>query len=468
MYTSDKLLRQKFIVASLAARQLCLYRGLIKDPVFQSFLTLVDQMISDNESHQVLTESYFNLTSLLTEIEVPKHFRGDTWQYHLITLLIRDDNYFTRTAETVSLKDMKNSLKQMATFDLRNLQSLTGIESRNFRSFLKQKFSDRDPSHIKLDQWPGWEQDHPEITDYPEQAEEISNPPAELILANSLLVIKDWGEFLPNLAAHYSQNGAGLFGQYMAFRWSSTGTEGHLEGIGDPDPVTFDNLFGYHNERKIVIENTEKLLKGLPANNILLYGERGTGKSSAVKALIHKFGPAGLRLVEVPKQYLSTFPQIIQLLKNRAQKFIIFVDDLSFEENETEYKYLKAVLEGSLESRPQNILVYATSNRRHLIKERFSDREHVNVHDEVRIRDSMQEKLSLADRFGITVTFTSPAQAQYLNIVENLTRQAGISISKDELDTLALQWEMRYNGRSGRTAKQFVDWLSGEKQLKRF
>jgi hypothetical protein len=217
-------------------------------------------------------------------------------------------------------------------------------------------------------------------------------------------------------------------------------------------------LLGFLNQ---VVHNTEKFLRGLPAVNILLYGARGTGKSSTVKALLHAYGSRGLRLIELPKKYLGDYQEILKILATRPQKFIIFIDDLSFEEDEVEYKELKGLLEGSLQVRPANVLVYATSNRRHLVKEFFADRA-PNAGGEVRLQDTVQEKLSLAERFGLTVIFPSPDQEQYLAIVGELARKAGLQIAPAELRRRALQWALYQNGTSGRTARQFVDYLRGE------
>jgi predicted AAA+ superfamily ATPase len=210
-------------------------------------------------------------------------------------------------------------------------------------------------------------------------------------------------------------------------------------------------------------------LKGFPTNNVLLYGDRGTGKSSTVKAILNEYHTQGLRMLEVPKAYLADFPLIIRHLKNRTQKFIIFVDDLVFGDNEETYTSLKAVLEGGLESKTPNILIYATSNRRHLIKEYFSERaglQSSNHDEEVHAGDSMQEKLSLADRFGISVVFSSPNQNRYLKIVKGIAARRNLDIDQERLHREALQWALWYNGRSARTARQFVDWIEGHEHLK--
>ena len=218
---------------------------------------------------------------------------------------------------------------------------------------------------------------------------------------------------------------------------------------------------GYETERELLLRNTEHFLAGYPANNVLLYGDRGTGKSSTIKALLSAYGDRGLRLVEVPKAQLGDLPLVLRLLRDRRERFVLFIDDLSFQETETEYKALKAVLEGGLEARPPNVLLYATSNRRHLVQERFEDRAGA-VNGELHGVDTVQEKLSLSDRFGITLTFLAPDQERYLGIVSSLAAARALPIDAQELRSRALTWATRHKGRSGRTARQFVDYLSGE------
>jgi len=257
------------------------------------------------------------------------------------------------------------------------------------------------------------------------------------------------------LAEFYAKRGAGLFGQYSTFAWVST--QHRFRPIANPDPITFKDLIGYDYQKNTLVQNTLQFIKGLPANNILLYGDRGTGKSSSIKALNNRFAGEGLRLIEINKEDLSDFPVIIEMLRDRGLKFILYVDDLSFEAGETQYKHLKAVLEGGLETRPANVLIYATSNRKHLIKETFSDRE-----EELHGNDVVQEKLSLSDRFGITLTYSTPDQEEYLTIIGQLCEHRRISLSWETITARAIQWERQQNGCSGRTAKQFVDHLEGE------
>jgi uncharacterized protein len=268
----------------------------------------------------------------------------------------------------------------------------------------------------------------------------------------------NWPESLLQLLTHYRTEGIGPIGQYRALTWSN----GQLQGIATPDPIRLTQLTGYPLQTQTLIENTERLLTGYPALNVLLYGGRGTGKSSLVKALLHDYGDRGLRLIEIPKASLHQLPDIVSKLESSAQKFILFVDDLSFEEDDESFKSLKVVLEGGVTARPRNVVVYATSNRRHLIREFFDDRPRPKDANEISTWDTVQEKLSFSDRFGLTLTFEPQNQDTYLTIVRHLAAQAGLKLAPEELEFRACQWATRHNGRSGRSARQFVDWLQGE------
>ena len=290
--------------------------------------------------------------------------------------------------------------------------------------------------------------------------------PASNVLAQRLASSTDWGTLAAELVEHYARHGGGLMARHRAFRW--TGTD--FVPVIEPDAPAPGSLVGYDEERALLRRNTEIFVAGYAANNVLLYGDRGTGKSSSVKSLLHReaAGAGGrpedwerLRMIEVPKALLGDFGTIAAQLRARPQRFILFVDDLSFEEGETQYKDMKAVLEGGLEARPQNVVVYATSNRRHLIRELFVDRPAPDA-TEVHARDTVQEKLSLADRFGMTIVFPSPDQAAYLSIVEGLASQRGLAIDATALRARAVEWAAWHNGRSGRTARQLVDYLEGE------
>jgi predicted AAA+ superfamily ATPase len=285
----------------------------------------------------------------------------------------------------------------------------------------------------------------------------------------------DWAADTDKFIAHLHGKGAGLLGLYRSFRWASSSAL----PVRHPDPVRLSDLFGYRDQRDLVIANTLRFLEGKPAANILLYGDRGTGKSAAVKAVCGEYASRGLRLLEVPKESLGELPAILDFTASRGLKFVIFIDDLSFETMDDSFTALKALLEGGAESRPANTVVYATSNRRHLVKERHSDRPGAAAEDEVRSFDTMQEQLSLSDRFGLTVIFGAPGQEEYLDIACSIAEKRGLlppgagasgpggktapnsEAIRGRFRENALRWERWFNGRSPRTAAQFVDWAEG-------
>lgn len=244
-------------------------------------------------------------------------------------------------------------------------------------------------------------------------------------------------------------NGCGEYAKYIAF----VRRAGHSMPITNPDVISLDSLKGYEDVRQPVIDNTLAFLSGLPANNCLLYGDRGTGKSSTVKALLNEYCDKGLRLIELPKPYLSEYPDIVQEIAGLPLKFIIFIDDLSFQAGDENYAALKGVLEGGIASRPDNALIYATTNRRHMLNEAFSDRRG----DEIHAADTIQESLSLADRFGVQVTFLAPDRANYFRIIHALAAERCLRVDSLELELAAERWAIAKGGRSPRTAVQFID-----------
>ena len=267
-------------------------------------------------------------------------------------------------------------------------------------------------------------------------------------------------EFFDVITGFYKDYGVGMFGLNKAFRIEEKPQGGILfRPINNMDTVMLSDLVGYEIQKKKLVENTEAFVKGKRANNVLLFGDSGTGKSTSIKAIVNQYYDDGLRMIEIYKhqfQYLST---VIADIKNRNYKFIIYMDDLSFEEFEIEYKYLKAVIEGGVETRPDNILIYATSNRRHLIKENWNDRNDQDNNNDKHHSDTVEEKLSLVNRFGVTISYEKPSQKEYFNIVVSLAERAGITMSEEELTREANKWELSHGGISGRTAQQFVDYL---------
>lgn len=264
------------------------------------------------------------------------------------------------------------------------------------------------------------------------------------------------GEVVTALASFYDRHGCGKLAGYDAFKWDSEKRE--LVGIEHSDPVQLSDIIGYEYQKNELIRNTEAFINGKPANNVLLVGARGTGKSSSVKAVANRYSDKGLRIIEIAKSDCKQLPEIMTVLRHWDKKFILFIDDLSFEEHEAEYKILKSLIDGGVEVRPDNVLIYATSNRRNLIKETWDDREGSELHRQ----DTVNEKISLADRFGITLFYTLPNQEEYFKIVEEIARKNSICLTSVELRSAALRWEMSHSGRSGRIAKQFIDYLAGD------
>ena len=404
-----------------------MFRQVFESVPGRSFLALLSALAHGDTLHSL--RSYGDwFQSLAGE--------GETWGNHLLRQLAYADNAFTVQVQSKGLNELPLPLVQAAQRDLAQLHILYQLKPVEIASWVQ--------ALAELPQPPiAWE-----IGDMRPLPFQFDGP--------------DWEAELSRLADHYRQYGAGLFARYRAFTWLN----GRLEGIPHPDPIRLGQLTAYDYPRQQLLQNTRALLEGYSALNVLLYGSRGAGKSSLVKALVTEFHGQGLRLVEVAKSRLADLPQIVDLLRPAPQKFIIFVDDLSFEEDDDTFKALKVVLEGSVTARPSNVVVYATSNRRHLVREFFSERPRPRDQDELQAWDTMQEKLSFSDRFGLTLTFEPADQPTYLAIVYHLARQADIRLSEEDLKARALQWATRHNGRSGRSARQFVDYLTAELKLK--
>lgn len=259
----------------------------------------------------------------------------------------------------------------------------------------------------------------------------------------------DWKDKIDDLIEYHKRNGYGKFAKHIAFTWRN----GELCPVTSIDPITLDDLKNYEVQRQKVVDNTESFVTGHPANNVLLYGDRGTGKSSTVHALLNEYHNRGLRMIEIPKSTVSELTLIREAIADAPLKFIIYIDDLSFDSNDSSFSELKAALEGSLSGKQANTLIYATSNRRHLIKESFSDRQ-----NEMNLNDIMQEQLSLSDRFGLSITFINPNKAEYLDIVKKIAADRGLNADEEKLCFKAEQWATRRGGRSPRCAKQFIDF----------
>ena len=409
-------------------------RGVLRSPAARDLLALLALLAGERPNPQPVAETFGRLWAELAG--QPDPLLPDAWQAHLVARLLDDENPFSLAAEKGAAGSSGAFLGQTRR-DLGTLRELFDLDAGALLAMVEDKV----PGLAGL--WVPWEN--------PEWA----GDDARRVTARKLAVARDWDGCAELLAEHFQRHGAGPFGRYRAFRWGADG----LRAVARPDPASLAGLVGYGREREPLIRNTERFLAGLPAHHALLYGLPGTGKSSTVKAILNEYANEGLRLVEVIKEDLAALPRVLEVLRGRGGRFILFVDDLSFEEHEVEYKSLKALLEGSIEEPPENVRLYATSNRRNLIRESFSDRE---TDDDVHARDTMQEKLSLAARFGLRLTFPSPDQRRYLEIVAGLAGQRGLKLSAEDLRERALLWDRWHAGRSGRTARQFVDELEAE------
>lgn len=430
-------------IGRLAAglESLVVFRNLLEDEVIRKFIRLLKAACGDKHDNQAFVRCYADFFHELIEqglaLKLPYFC---TFGDYLIHAILYRDNPVSRMAEQPGSPQLPEWMTGALVSELNALGETAALSSCRIKSEWLQKHGQVSADLVR--KLPEWE----------------SEPKNYHIFEPG----KPWGEGLDRLIDFYRRCGSGIFARFKGFIWERSGAQGGLRGLEETDPVRLSDFVGYEMQRKEIVENTLRFVRGYPANNLLLYGDRGTGKSSTVKALLNEYHGLGLRMIELPRDLLADFNQILRIIRNRPQKFIIFIDDLSFSDDEEDYTALKAVLEGSLESRPANVIVYATTNRRHLIRERFSDRAGLgNAGDEVHAADTMEEKLSLADRFGMTITFTAPDQEEYLKIVESLAQKRGLQVDIDVLRRKAIQWEMLYNGRSPRTARQFINWLEG-------
>jgi len=442
----------------LSLNGLVVFEEILKDQGIHSFCKLLAALTPkkiDCEEIYITYHAYY------------KAMVGKNWRQYLVQKIFDCENAFVLLASGLE-KELNADILENISRDFKILQALAEIEPQEIIDLIAQRFQDQitdDEQDVFTDSlwpenWPVWNWNLEQVDIAHDQMVDASASQwltiTKALSLSNFIHQERWAENVTQLMAYYRQVGYGIFGTYGAFKLQET--QRKLEGIENPDPIQIRDLICQEREQKLVLHNTESFLQGYPANNIILYGNRGTGKSSLVKALLNEYVGKGLRLVQLKKNQIGMFPELVGELSKIPLKFIIFIDDLSFNDLEEDYKNLKSLLEGGVESRPINVLVYATSNRRHLIKESFADRKGDDVHT----HDNMEEKLSLADRFGITVTFLSPDQETYLKIVEGLAHQNKIDMDRDELRRRALKWVMMHNGRSGRTARQFVDHLIGE------
>lgn len=396
---------------------LCLFRSVADARA----VSLLCQMAAAGGAREAAS-AYGQLYSLLCE-------NDQTLSQHLYTLASEDDNPFMRACASKPLAAVPATLIDGARYDLEILYRLSQISAPKIKQALAKAHPGQEEALLALPCFPGGS---------PRDA-------------------ADWSA--EGFAAYARQNGFGVYAKYRAFSFAN----GALAPIAKPDPIRLADLKGYEVQRGKVIQNTERFLQGLPAHNALLYGDRGTGKSSTVKALLNAYARRGLRMIELSKAGVAELGALIRLIEGVPLRFIVFIDDLTFEENDEGFGVLKAALEGSLLARPENMVIYATTNRRHLIKETFRAREG----DEVHRGDAIDESLSLSDRFGLYLTFSLPAKDEYLHIVSLLARDRGIQTDEQALHAGAERFALLRAGRSPRLARQYIDYISAENAAER-
>lgn len=431
---------QEILSAYQASQSLLIFREIARMPLVETWRSAAAGLLHGDDPYQVLA----SLTAWAGQLLEAKTNPAGCWAGWLATQAAAGDNSFGRRCAAGQNLLTERGTSEAVQSDLRNLQKMAALDYTVLVNLLHQAF----PA-LGTEPLPALGGRTGGLGGSDTYADALSN------LAADLAEAPEWSTLAPDLVAFYQRWGTGRFARFHAFVWTEEEQGGSLLGVAEPDPIRLENLTGCEDQKAELLRNTRQFLRGGGANNVLLYGDRGTGKSSMVKALLSEFADRRLRLVEIPRYHLRILPQVVRQLRQEPYYFILFIDDLSFEAHETEYKFLKAILEGSVEQAPHNVLVYATSNRRHLIQEYFGERQG----DEIHARDSRQEKLSLADRFGITLTFSAPDQEEFLAIVAHQAQEAGLALPADQLAKEAIRWAMWHNDRSGRSARQFITYL---------
>lgn len=429
---------------------LVLYRNLGEDSILYRMAEIFRDKDYRKASDEELVSRIYQQIKRLLDVATSYGFNKNLWQDYLAFLLITNENSFTLTCEKVGAGDgtvnkfAKNDyaiFMKLFHFDFSEIERDLGIDCfstiTNYRSLPKkeQMYNQNVSEKVRY------------ISDHVSAARDVEE------------VFKIMTDF-------YRQYGVGMFGLNKAFRIRhDEGKNMEFIAINNTDRVLLSDLVGYEIQKKKLVDNTEAFVQGRKANNVLLFGDSGTGKSTSIKAIINEYYDQGLRMIEIYKHQFKDLSAVISHVKNRNYKFIIYMDDLSFEEFEIEYKYLKAVIEGGLETKPDNVLIYATSNRRHLIKESWSDRDDVVQDNGMHRSDTMQEKLSLVNRFGVTISYSKPSKQEFNTIVTELARRyPEIKLTDEELIAEANKWELSHGGVSGRTAQQFINYLAGIRQ----
>ncbi len=424
--------------------RLILYRDFEGSRLLRDMVWLMENYEDEFYEQEDVAGLLYDCMNRLLEMAGKYGFYGNLWHCYLTDILVNDENSYSCAAEMRGYAD--GTLNRAALHDLRIFKELYDFDLLKMAEALGA-----DDFDIVLSYEAGERESHVYNTRICSRI---------CALAQKLSGSRTAEEMKDTLTQFYGEYGVGKFGLHKAFRVARADGLVRIEPVSKTAHVCLSDLVGYELAKKKLIENTEAFVNGKKANNCLLYGDAGTGKSTCIKVLANEYYSKGLRIIEVYKHQFQDLNEVVAQIKNRNYKFIIYMDDLSFEEFEIEYKYLKAVIEGGLEKKPDNVLIYATSNRRHLIRENFKDREERD--EDLHINDTVQEKLSLSSRFGVTIYFGSPDMKQFQEIVRRLAEKEGIEIPEQELLAKANQWELSHGGLSGRTAQQFIDHITAQ------
>ena len=427
--------------------KLIMYGDIDEDCILYQMGEIFREFEEGTQSNAVLIRKVYTQIKRLLTVATDFGFDKNLWHNYLAYFLITNENPFSITCEKIGANDGSvnhfarndfSAIKNLFEYDYSEIEKSLGIDCftqiSNYRAIEKKELMYNKNVSEKVQA----------LSSRMEQARDVEG-------------------FFTAVTEFYRDYGVGMFGLNKAFRIQDrTDSKLVFLPINNMDKVMLSDLVGYEIQKKKLVDNTRAFVEGKKANNVLLFGDSGTGKSTSIKAIVNEFYDQGLRMIEIYKHQFKDLSNVIAAVKNRNYKFIIYMDDLSFEEFEIEYKFLKAVIEGGVETKPDNILIYATSNRRHLIRETWSDRNDVQQDEGMHRSDTMQEKLSLVNRFGVTINYSKPSQKEYFDIVIHLAAKSGIKMSEDELKAEANKWELSHGGISGRTAQQFIYYLQGK------
>lgn len=423
--------------------KLIIYKNIDKDSILFCLANAIEKFEKGNASKEDTVSAIYTEIHRLLDVATEYGFDKNLWHNYLAYLLASVENPFSITCEKNG--EQEGSVNYLAKGDFKVFKALFDYDFSKIEQELEINCFQMISDYRAI------------VKNGKRYNKNVSEKVREL--SDRIEAAADEEEIFKIVTKFYKDYGVGVFGLNKAFRVKRENNEVNLIPITNTDDVRLTDLVGYEIQKKKLLDNTKAFIEGKKANNLLLFGDSGTGKSTSIKAILNEYYPMGLRMIEIYKHQFEDLSTVISYIKNRNYKFIIYMDDLSFEEFEVEYKYLKAVIEGGLEVKPENVLIYATSNRRHLIRETWSDRSDMSQ-DELHRSDTMQEKLSLVHRFGISINYSKPTQKEYFEIVKELAKQYdNFGISEEELLRQANMWELSHGGLSGRTASQFITYM---------